>query len=56
MNSSRQLSEPANVDRNAPQALRVWAKALGCQPDQVLHVVRLAGLPEEKLWRSLVKT
>ena len=55
MNSSQQRSEPANF-HNAPQALRAWAKALGCRPDQVLHVVRLAGLPEEKLWRSLVRT
>ena len=56
MNSSRQRSEQANGGRNAPEALRVWAKALGCRPDQVVHVIRRAGLPEEKLWRSLART
>ena len=57
MNSSRQRSEQENGGRNASsEALRVWAKALGCRPDQVLHVVQLAGLSEEKLWRSLTRT
>ena len=56
MTSSRQRSEQENGGRNASEALRVWARAMGCRPDQVLHVVRIAGLSEEKLCRSLART
>ena len=57
MSSSRHRSnEQARSGQNRQQeALRVWANALGCRPDQVLHVVRIAGLPEEKVWRSLAR-
>ena len=35
------------------EVLHVWAKALGCPADQVTDVVRRAGLPIEKLWKSI---
>jgi hypothetical protein len=38
---------------NVGERLQIWARALGCRPDQVMDVIQRAGLPVEKFWKSL---